>query len=646
MRFKLTLSMILFMAVATVTAIFSIKATQEKKADSEISISAQEKLDQVEAKLASNEQEVERLKKNVSDNCLAKARAFSDMLALNPEKMNDTEWLNDIKTRLDCNELHVIDENGIITHSTVPEYIGFDMNSGEQSAAFMVIAEDPSIEIAQEPQVNAAAGIVIQYVGVTRKDAKGLVQVGVQPDVLAEALEGTEVDNVLTGFDFENGGFVFAIEAEDGEIHYFGPHEELVGKNASEIGIPVDTILDGKVNINGEEAFVTTKVIGEHVIGTYIPVASVYAQSAENVKNLSIVIALVNVAVLICINLYVSMTIVSGIKRIGAGVNEISKGNFEVSFSEKGNKEFRSLSDGLNHMTESIRSSSGKMRQASESLGNVAEDALSSFESIQKAVEEIAYNATRQAGDTQDVSHVAEVIGESINSTTDRTEELADRADKMITSTETANQAMNELHNISTEVEEVLTNVIVFATQTGDSAKEIASAIALIENIAKQTNLLSFNASVEAARAGEAGSGFAVLSKEIQTLAAQSSDASKQISDTIKRLIGDADKLSASMHTMERTMDRQRKQLVAAEDRVSEVIREAEESMEGIRNIEALVKEMDAAKNTLTTSVSSLADIAASNAAGSEETTAMLNETAGAFMGMRTFAVELKDAAR
>ncbi|MBO6015666.1 MAG: hypothetical protein J6P60_03660 [Lachnospiraceae bacterium] len=45
------------------------------------------------------------------------------------------------------NELHVIDDKGIITNSTVPAYVGFDMGSGEQSAAFLAILDDPSYEL-------------------------------------------------------------------------------------------------------------------------------------------------------------------------------------------------------------------------------------------------------------------------------------------------------------------------------------------------------------------------------------------------------------------------------------------------------------------------------------------------------------------
>lgn len=58
---------------------------------------------------------------------------------------------------------------------------------------------------------------------------------------------------------------------------------------------------------------------------------------------------------------------------------------------------------------------------------------------------------------------------------------------------------------------------------------KLTPLVGLITDIAKQTQLLSFNAAIEAARAGQAGSGFKIVATEVRALAQQTSAAAKDI---------------------------------------------------------------------------------------------------------------------
>jgi methyl-accepting chemotaxis protein len=73
--------------------------------------------------------------------------------------------------------------------------------------------------------------------------------------------------------------------------------------------------------------------------------------------------------------------------------------------------------------------------------------------------------------------------------------------------------------------------------QVKSTASEINQIIAIIEDIANQTNILSMNASIEASHAGQFGRGFSVVAKEIKKLANLSRDSARNSASQINNLI-------------------------------------------------------------------------------------------------------------
>lgn len=527
-----TKRLFIYMLAALLVTIISIFALQTFISKSNRSLTSQDKLEEVQEKLKSNQENIENLTKNLGEDNLAKTRAFADMLAADASINGDTDRLNEIKDRLMVNELHIIDENGIITSSSKEDYIGFDMKSGEQSNAFMVIVDDPSIEIVQEPQVNVAEGVVIQYIGVTRKDAKGLVQVGVRPEVLENMLASTAIDVVLKDIDFGEKGYVYAIDSKERKIL---AHKDasLIGASAVEAGFPEKLTGSGKAVINGTKGYYIAEEYDGQIIGTFMPSGEYYEQRTNQTIVVSLSMLIIFGILLIMINRMVDSKIVNGINHISSSMKEIAAGNFDIIVDEQGNPEFEQLSESINKMVGSI---SQNIKENEMLLEQQKEDVESNRVLIQN-VKNACMNLNHVSGET------LENADDIYNGTGEQEKAVEDLKQIMIRLTQELNHSVNASADIIKATGNSVQKIIQTQSQMDllkDSMQKISEMSAAIEkiigeinSIAQRTNMLSLNASVEAARAGEMGRGFSVVATQIGELATRSAQAAKETNDLI-----------------------------------------------------------------------------------------------------------------
>ncbi|MGN0692099.1 MAG: hypothetical protein ACI4K7_07120, partial [Oscillospiraceae bacterium] len=211
-------------------------------------------------KLTNAESQIMELYETLNEGYLSSANSFAEMIKLNPSILNDPDELERIRVMLGVDELHVTDENGIILWTTVPAYVGFDFSSSEQTKPFLSILSDPSAEVAQEPQPNGAEGKLFQYIGVSRKDKTGIVQVGLEPERLSNAIADNQIDIVLSSITVGTNGSMFAVSKTDNTIAAFYD-TALIGTDAAATGLSEKllTMDEGKgktAKINGSLFYV------------------------------------------------------------------------------------------------------------------------------------------------------------------------------------------------------------------------------------------------------------------------------------------------------------------------------------------------------------------------------------------------------
>lgn len=157
-------------------------------------------------------------------------------------------------------------------------------------------------------------------------------------------------------------------------------------------------------------------------------------------------------------------------------------------------------------------------------------------EQVESTSARISETEARLAVDSDKLADIATSQAFSVVSVTESVE-------KVFTNVRQNGQNAAITGNIAAMAADKLQNISDASGVSMQSINSITKKIAVINEIAAQTNILALNAGVEAARAGEHGKGFAVVAVEVRKLA----ERCRQAADEIKLLSNEV--VSSTNHT-------------------------------------------------------------------------------------------------
>ena len=282
------------------------------------------------------------------------------------------------------------------------------------------------------------------------------------------------------------------------------------------------------------------------------------------------------------------------------------------------------LQEGAALIRQNTRMLDGAAVRLAEASRGVSQSTLAQSESssnMAASVEELSVSIDQMAEHAREADSVARSAGE-----------LSLGGGKVI------RDAADEIGNIAEAV-----NASASAFKDLDNyAQEISSIVAVIREIAEQTNLLALNAAIEAARAGEQGRGFAVVADEVRKLAERTANSTKQITGMIEKVQTGSSRAATEVSHSVAKVSVGVELANQAGRSIADIQSSSERVVAEVQQISLTIMEQASAAREIARNVENVAQMTEQSASVSSQTSSVADEVAGLSRELKRLAEQFR----